>query len=67
MTVKTMDVFSCDVCKTTDTNPEGSYEVPLEWLTVRITRLADPAGSPTAHICPSCKYESITEIYDKIF
>jgi hypothetical protein len=66
MSVKTMDVFRCDLCKTTDTNPEGSWEVPNEWLTVRIGVSANLSGADDLHICPSCKYEDLISLWEKI-
>ena len=68
MTVRTASVFTCDLCKTTDTSRiDDSYEVPSEWMTVRVTISTDAAGTPNAHLCPSCKYEPVLDIWEKVF
>lgn len=68
MSVKTASVFTCDMCKTTDVSRvDGAYEAPEEWLTVRITALADAGTKPNCHLCPSCKYESIEKVWAEVF
>lgn len=68
MTVRTASVFTCNLCFTTDTSRvDGAYEAPQEWLTVRITAMAQAGDKPDAHLCPSCKYEPVESVYDKVF
>ena len=64
--IQRRDVFTCDMCKATEHTVEGSYEAPLEWLTIRISSLATCAGSDDLHICASCKYEDLNRLWENI-
>lgn len=66
MSIQVMDVYRCDKCKTTDTNPEGSFEVPLDWLTIRISRLTSASVADDLHICPNCKYDDLITLWETI-
>ena len=60
------DVYTCDMCKTNDFMVEGSYESPLEWLTIRISSSNTCAGENDWHLCPSCKYNDVQTLWEKI-
>ena len=66
MSVITKDVYTCDKCKTVDFNIENGYDIPLEWLTIRISSMNTCAGSEDLHICPSCKYEERVGLWESI-
>ncbi len=66
MSVKTSSVFTCDLCKTKDFGEDGAYDVPLDWFTIRISKYVTAGTADDLHLCPSCKYESVTDLWEKI-
>ena len=66
MSVKTQDVFTCDLCKTKDFGIENGYDVPLDWLTIRMSKNITATTADDLHICPSCKYEDLISLWEKI-
>lgn len=64
--IKRADLYTCDVCKSTEHTVEGSYEVPLEWLTIRMANINSCSAGADLHICPECKYYNLTELWEKI-
>lgn len=67
MSAKTGTIFVCDLCKATDTSMvEDAYEVPMEWLTVRIAVTRSASTAADIHLCPTCKWEPVTDLWEKI-
>lgn len=66
MSVKTASVFTCDMCKSTDYGIEDCYDVPLDWLTIRISKNVTASTADDLHICSSCKYNDVITLWETI-
>lgn len=66
MSVMTKDVYTCDKCKTREFNLENGYEMPLEWMCIRMSSLTNCAGADDLHICAACKYEDLVTLWETI-
>lgn len=66
MSLVTASVFTCDLCKTKDYGVDGAFDVPLDWLTIRISKMVTAAAADDLHICPNCKYEDLVSLWEKI-
>jgi ribosomal protein L37AE/L43A len=66
MSVKTASVFTCDKCRFTEHGLEDAYEVPLDWLTIRISKNVSAATANDIHICPTCKYDDVITLWETI-
>lgn len=66
MSMARAEVFTCDLCKTKDYGVEGAYDVPLDWFTIRISKYVSAGAADDLHICPSCKYEDLISLWEKI-
>ena len=66
MSIKTATVFTCDMCGTTTHSIEGTYDTPLEWFTIRISKNVTAATADDLHICDSCQYEAVETLWKTI-
>lgn len=66
MSVKTMDVFTCNACGQKDFGIDGGYDVPLDWLTIRMSKNITATTADDLHICPSCKYTDLVDLWETI-
>ena len=66
MSIKTATVFTCDKCKCTEHSVEGTYDTPIEWFTIRISKNITASTADDLHICSSCQYESIENLWQTI-
>ena len=66
MSVKQATLFTCDACGTTDHGIQDCYDVPLEWFTIRISKNITASTADDLHICPSCQYEAVENLWKNI-
>jgi hypothetical protein len=66
MSFKAATVFTCDMCKSTDHGIEDCYDVPLEWMTIRMSKNVSASAADDLHICPNCKYNDLITLWDTI-
>jgi len=66
MSIKTATVFTCDSCGKTEHSVEGCYDTPLEWFTIRISKNITASTADDLHVCPSCAYCTVEELWRTI-
>lgn len=66
MSIKTATVFTCNYCGATETGLENCYDTPLEWFTIRISKNISAGTADDLHICSSCQYCTVEELWREI-
>lgn len=66
MTVKAATLFTCNACGASDHGIQDCYDVPLEWLTIRMSKSIAASTADDLHICPSCTYTDLRDLWETI-